>query len=155
MLKAEFRFFLDDSMPFLNFHIRVGHAAVPIKKLRDWLAVLVYFFSRLKSSKKKTCFGQPGTRPHPWFISILHHWHISWFSNWAVMESTPSCDLGSQQTLVCLASSCQSTLAAWWGASLAQELGRRSIRCQKYCSAACMMSCLLQMRAKYLIILMG
>ena len=53
MLKAEFRFFLDDSMPFLNFHIRVGHTAVPIKKLRDWLAVLVYFFSRLKSCKKK------------------------------------------------------------------------------------------------------
>ena len=50
--------------------------------------------------------------------------------------------LGSQQTLVCLASSCQSTLAAWWGANLAQEFGKRSISCQKHCSVACMMSSL-------------
>ena len=48
MLKAEFRFFLVDFVPFLNFRIGVGHdyrhVAVTIKKLRDWLPVLVFFF---------------------------------------------------------------------------------------------------------------
>ena len=38
MLKAEFRFFLVNFMPFLNFRIGVGtsgHVAVTIKKQRD------------------------------------------------------------------------------------------------------------------------
>ena len=35
MLKAEFRFFLIDFVPFLKFRIGVGHVAVTIKKQRD------------------------------------------------------------------------------------------------------------------------
>ena len=61
MLKAEFRFFLVNFMPFLNFRIGVGHddrhVVVTIKKLRDWLPVLLFFFCRLKSIFKKTCYG--------------------------------------------------------------------------------------------------
>ena len=35
MLKAEFRLFLIDFVPFLNFRIGVGHVTVKIKKQRD------------------------------------------------------------------------------------------------------------------------
>ena len=47
--KAEFRFFLIDFVPFLKFRIGMGHVAVTIKILRDWLPVVVFSFSRLKS----------------------------------------------------------------------------------------------------------
>ena len=58
LLKAEFRFFLIDFVPFLNFHIGliigVGHVTFSAclslsKKLRDWLPVLIFFFSQFKS----------------------------------------------------------------------------------------------------------
>ena len=40
LIKAEFRFFLVDFVPFLNFCIGVGYVAVMIKKSRDFLCVL-------------------------------------------------------------------------------------------------------------------
>ena len=45
MLKAEFRCFLIKFVPVLNFRIGVGHIAVMIKKQRDWLLVLIFFWS--------------------------------------------------------------------------------------------------------------
>ena len=46
MLKAEFRFFHIDFVPFLNFRIGVGHddrhVSVTIKKQRDLLPVLIF-----------------------------------------------------------------------------------------------------------------
>ena len=46
MLKAEFRFFLVNFMPFsgLNFRFGVGHVVDTIKELRDWLSVLLFLF---------------------------------------------------------------------------------------------------------------
>ena len=41
--KAEFRVFLVNFVPFLKFRIGAGHVAVSIKKLRDWLPVLLFF----------------------------------------------------------------------------------------------------------------
>ena len=65
--KAEFRFqvFLIDFLPFLKFHIGVGHVNVTIKKQRDLLPVLIFVFSQLKSFFKKTCYGQSRTGQHP------------------------------------------------------------------------------------------
>ena len=46
MLKAEFRFFPIDFVPFLNFRIEVGFhdrpVSVTIKKQRDLLPVLIF-----------------------------------------------------------------------------------------------------------------
>ena len=62
MLKAEFRFFHIDFVPFLNFHIGVGHndrhVSVTIKKQGDLLPVLICF-SQLKSFSKKGGTGSP------------------------------------------------------------------------------------------------
>ena len=71
MLKVEFRFFLVDFVPFLNFRIGLGHVAATIKKLRDWLPVLIYFFSQFKSLFKKTCCWQPSTGQHPFLLVVL------------------------------------------------------------------------------------
>ena len=43
MIKAEFRFFLVDFVPFLNFCIGVGSVAITIKKSLDFLLVLIFF----------------------------------------------------------------------------------------------------------------
>ena len=42
-IKAEFRVFLVDFVPFLKFHVGVGHVAVTIKKLCDFGRVLNHF----------------------------------------------------------------------------------------------------------------
>ena len=47
MIKAEFRFFLVDFVPFLNFCIGVGRVAITFKKSLDFLLVLNFFFSPL------------------------------------------------------------------------------------------------------------
>ena len=65
MLKATFRFFLVDFLPFLNFRIGVGHddhhVAVTIKNNVTYCL----FFSQLKSFFKKTCYWQSSTGQHP------------------------------------------------------------------------------------------
>ena len=43
-IKAEFRFFLVDFVPFLNFRIGVGHVTVTIKKLCEFVRVPELFF---------------------------------------------------------------------------------------------------------------
>ena len=58
MLKAEFRFFLVDFVPFLNFRIGVGHVAVTIKKHSE-LLLSWYLFCRLKSFFKTGASGNP------------------------------------------------------------------------------------------------
>ena len=47
--KGEFRFCLVDFVPFLKFCIVEGHVVVTIKKTRDWVPVLVFRFSWVKS----------------------------------------------------------------------------------------------------------
>ena len=59
MLKAEFRCFLIKFVPVLNFRIGVGHIAVMIKKQRDWLLVLIFFWSiKILFFKKRTTASQ-------------------------------------------------------------------------------------------------
>ena len=63
MLKAEFRFFHVDFVPFFKFRIgsRYRH-----DQETTWLAACpVNFFSPLKSFFKKTCYVKPCTGPHP------------------------------------------------------------------------------------------
>ena len=84
MLKAEFRCFLIDFVPVLNFHIRVGHVAIAIKKQCDLLLVLIFFWS-IKILFKKTCYGQPGTGQPPW--GKLPFSEYLWFQSDALLFS--------------------------------------------------------------------